>query len=260
METQETPTLAPTPAPQAPAKEPPKEIIVTIEPKATAKPKKRVTKKKVVVEESKTAALPFPDYRKNIKLFNRWDTNIEVKDLGLKNYINLTPVFVPYTAGRTIKKQFWKTKKSIVERLTAKLMVAGHRGKKHYWTSNINTGKITTQYRVIIATFETIERKTKKNPVEVLVRALEQGTPREGVATIEYGGVRYPKAADMAPQRRVDLALRWMVQGAFIASRKHKKSMADALADEIMAAAAGDVKSVCVGKRSELERQAGASR
>jgi ribosomal protein S7 len=36
--------------------------------------------------------------------------------------------------------------------------------------------------------------------------------------------------------------------------------MADALADEIMAAAAGDVKSVCVGKRSELERQAGASR
>jgi hypothetical protein len=87
METQETPTSTPTipiPTPQAPAKEAPKEIIVTIEPKASVKPKKKVTKKKII-EEPKTAAAPFPDYRKNIKLFNRWDTNIEVKDLGLKN-------------------------------------------------------------------------------------------------------------------------------------------------------------------------------
>ena len=236
-------------------------VDVAVEPKAEAKPKKKVVKKKPVEEVSAAPKVePFPNYRQNIKLFGRWSPIVEVKDQGLKPYINLNPVLVPYTAGRTIKKQFWKSKKSIVERLAAKLMIAGHKGKKHYWTSNINTGKIATQYRLIIQTFDAIEKKTKKNPLEVLVRALEQGTPREGVATIEYGGVRYPKAADMAPQRRIDLALRWIVQSAFMSSRKHKKMMFDALADEIIATAAGDAKSSCITKKTELERQAAASR
>ncbi|MEM2874126.1 MAG: 30S ribosomal protein S7 [Candidatus Nanoarchaeia archaeon] len=195
-----------------------------------------------------------------MKLFGRWSTNVEVRDIGLKPYINLTPVVVPYSAGRTIKKQFWKSKKSIVERLAAKLMVPGHKGKKHYWTSNVCTGKIATHYKLIIDTFDAIEKKTNKNPIEVLVRALEAGTPREGIATIEYGGVRYPKAADMAPQRRIDLALRWMVQGAFVASRKYKKPMSAALADEIIATAANDAKANCIMKKTELERQAAASR
>jgi small subunit ribosomal protein S7 len=197
----------------------------------------------------------------DFKVFGRWSMDIQVFDQGLKPYLNLTGYYVPYTAGRTIEKQFWKSKKSIVERLMAKLMVTGHKGKKHLWTSNYNTGKTPTQYKIIKKTFEIIEQRTKKNPIEVLVRALEVGSPKEGIATIEYGGVRYPKAADLAPQRRIDLALRWMTQGAFTSSHKGKKHIWDALADELVGTASGDPqKSHCLAKKLELERQAGASR
>lgn len=223
------------------------------------KPKvKRARKAKEKKKEEETK--PLPNYRENIKLFGRWSTNVEVHDVALKPYLNLNAVYVPYSAGRAIKKQFWKSKKSIIERLGLKLMVTGHKGKKHYWTSNVNTGKTTTHFIIIKKAFETIEKKTGKNPVEVLVRAIEASSPREGIATIEYGGVRYPKAADLAPQRRIDLVLRWIVLGAFLASLKGKKHMADTLADEIMATAAGDPKSTAVSKRTDLERQAAASR
>ncbi len=197
----------------------------------------------------------------HLKIFNRWPMDVAVNDLGLKNYININPLIVPWSAGRNIKKQFWKSKKSIVERLMLKLMVAGHKGKKHFRTSNVNTGKLATQYSTIKKTFELIEQRTKKNPIEVFVRALEVGSPREGIATIEYGGVRYPKSADMAPQRRVDLCLRWMTQTAFAQSAKGKKHVWTALADEIMATANGDTtKSNCLTKKQDLERQSGASR
>lgn len=197
----------------------------------------------------------------NFKIFGRWPADVVVMDQGLKPYINLTPYYFPFSAGRSIKKQFWKSKKSIIERLMGKLLVPGHKGKKHVWTSGVQGGKTITVYNIIKKTFEIIEAKTKKNPVEVFVRALEVGSPREGVATIEYGGVRYPKAADLAPQRRIDLALRWMTQGAFMGSRKNKKHIWDALADEIIVTANNDVsKSMCISKRLELERQASASR
>jgi small subunit ribosomal protein S7 len=218
---------------------------------------KRVRKPK---EKKKEEVRPLPNYRANIKLFGRWPTNVEVRDAGLKPYVNLNAVYVPYSAGRAIKKQFWKSKKSIVERLALKLMVTGHKGKKHYWTSNVNTGKGSTQFRVIIDAFEIIEKKTGKNPIEVLVKAIETGSPREGIATIEYGGVRYPKAADLAPQRRIDLVLRWIIQGAFLASLKGKNHIQQTLADEIIATAAGDSKATAMSKRTDLERQAAASR
>ena len=197
----------------------------------------------------------------HLKLFNKWSTDFEIRDLGLKPYLNISPMVVPYSAGRNIKKQFWKSKKSIVERLILKLMATGHKGKKHYWTTRSQTGMLATQFNVIKKTLEIVEQKTKKNPVEVLVRAFEVASPREGVATIEYGGVRYPKAADMSPQRRIDLCLRWMTQGAFNASRKNKRHVWDALADEIIAASNNDAtKSNCLTKRTDLERQAGGSR
>jgi len=197
------------------------------------------------------------------KIFDRWDTSIEVHDMGLKAYINLSPVLVPYSAGRTVKKQFHKSKKNIVERLMAKLFVAGHKGKKHWRTSHHNTGKITTVHKIVEKAFEIIEQKTKKNPIEVLVRAIEAGSPKEGTATIEYGGMRYPKAVDLAPQRRIDLALRWITQGAYAASAAAgtKKRIWETLADEIIATANKDAaKSNCIKKKTELERQAAASR
>ena len=74
-----------------------------------------------------------------------------------------------------------------------KMMVSGHRGKKHVRTSHHQTGKSAKIYKLTKEAFEIIEKRTNKNPVEVLVRAIEKGSPKEGIATIEYGGVRYPK-------------------------------------------------------------------
>ena len=218
-----------------------------------AKQHQTETKPEVLVKEVKS--------KFNFKLFGKWPWDVQVLDLGLKPYINLTPFYVPYSAGRAIKKQFWKSKKSIVERLMLKLMVTGHKAKKHYWTSGVQPGKLSTQYGLVKKTFEIIEQKTKKNPIEVFVRAIETGSPAEGIATIEYGGVRYHKAADLAPQRRVDLVLRWMTQGAFAGSRKNKRHVWEALADEIIGTANNDqVKSNSLAKKLELERQAAANR
>ncbi len=113
---------------------------------------------------------------------------------------------------------------------------------------------------MIKETFEIIEQKTKKNPVEVFVRALENAAPREEITTIEYGGARYPKAVECAPQRRLDVAMRMMVQGAYGSHFNTKKKMTQALADEIIKAYSMDQSSNAIAKKLELERQADASR
>ncbi len=199
-----------------------------------------------------------------LKLFDKWDTSeVIVSDIGLRRYINLSPVLVPMTQGRDIAKQFWKSKKPIVERLINRLFVTGHRGKKHTRTSSVFTGKKQLSCNIVKEAFEIIETKTKKNPVQVFVKALENGAPSEGIATIEYGGVRYPKSMDVSPQRRIDLSLRWLTQNASAASAsaKAKKTISQCLADEIMATADSDqAKSNTIKKSVELQRQAEASR
>lgn len=197
----------------------------------------------------------------DIKLFNRWDTSaIKVVDPGLQDYINIRPIMIPRTGGRNVGTQFWKTKNNVVERLINKIMIPGHKGKKHKITSGHCGGKGTTAYAIVEKTFSIIERKTNKNPVEVFVKALENAAPREEITTIEYGGARYPKAVECAPQRRVDFALRLMVQGAYAASFGKKKSIEDALSEEIIKAYNMDQASIALGKKLELERQADASR
>lgn len=238
-----------------PVKEPKKEKAE----KPAPEPVKEAPKEEKPVEAPKKVEkkLSF-----SFKIFNRWEPNVVVADMGLRRYINLKPILIPFSQGRTIGKQFWKSEKHIVERLILRMMVTGHRGKKHYHSSGHHTGKYTTTSKLVKEAFEIIEQKTKKNPIQVLVEALERGSPKEGVTTIEYGGVRYPKAVDLSPQRRIDLTIRWMCQGAYHAKagRGKKQSTAQALADQIMLAAAGDQKANAVQKSFELERQAHASR
>lgn len=196
-----------------------------------------------------------------IKLFNRWDTSgIKVQDEGLKRYINLDPIIVPKTGGRNSNQQFHKSKYNIIERLVNKLMVPGHRGKKHKRSSGRCTGQGLKKLKMIEETFKIIEQKTKKNPVEVFVRALENAAPREEITTIEYGGARYPKAVECAPQRRLDLAMRMMIQGSFAKTFKSKRTMIESLSDEIIKAYNTDQTSNAIAKKLELERQADASR
>lgn len=196
-----------------------------------------------------------------IKMFGKWPMEgISVKDPGLANYISVKPVFVPRTGARYAQQKFYKSKISIVERLMNKLMVSGHRGKKHTVTSYTMSGKSAQAFRIITRVLGALEQKTKQNPVKILVAAVENAAPREEIVSIEYGGARYPKAVDCSPQRRVDLVLKYFVQGAMAKSFNNKKTFAEALSEEIANAFSRSPTSHAISKKLELERQAEASR
>ncbi|PIU89279.1 30S ribosomal protein S7, partial [archaeon CG_4_10_14_0_2_um_filter_Archaea_38_6] len=113
-----------------------------------------------------------------MKLFNKYDTSgVTVSDPGLQKYINLKPILLPKSQGRNETKKFWKSKAHIVERLMLKMSVTGHKGKKHWRTSGRNTGKYTIQHKNVTSAFKIIEDKTKQNPVQILVNAVEKASP-----------------------------------------------------------------------------------
>ncbi|MFH0868193.1 MAG: 30S ribosomal protein S7 [Candidatus Woesearchaeota archaeon] len=196
-----------------------------------------------------------------IKAFNRWGVEgIQVDDLGLQSYITLKPRIVPKTGARYAKNRFHKSKIFIVERLINKIMVPGHKSKKHFKTSSHITGKANKASSIVENVFELIEKQTKENPIKVFVKALENAAQREEIITIEYGGARYPKALECAPQRRVDTTLRYMAQGAYHKSFNSKKSIETCLAEEIINAYRLNAASNAISKKLEVERQADASR
>ena len=196
-----------------------------------------------------------------IKAFNKWSSEgIKVDDPGLMSYITIQPRIVPKTGARYAKNRFHKSKIFIVERLINKLMVPGHKSKKHFKTSGHITGKAQTAYTIVEKSFDAIERQLKENPIKVFVKALENASQREEIVTIEYGGARYPKALECAPQRRVDLALRHMAQGAYQKSFNSKKSIIDCLSEEIVNAYRMSNASNAIARKLEVERQADASR
>jgi len=196
-----------------------------------------------------------------IKAFNRWDTKgIVVNDAGLKPYISVEPRIVPKTGATYAGSKFYKSKLFIVERLINKLMVPGHKGKKHKYTSSLVTGKGQSAYKLVEEALSTIEQRTKKNPIQVLVTAIENAAPREDIVSIEYGGARYPKAVDCSPQRRIDVALRNIVQGAYAKTFNNRRKFAECLAMEIIDAYNLSSNSNAIAKKLMTERQTEASR
>ena len=197
----------------------------------------------------------------DIKIFNRWSLEgIKVDDPGLQQYVTLQPRIVPKTGAKYAGNKFHKSKTFIVERLINKLMVPGHKSKKHFKTSGHITGKAQTAYGIVEETFKQIEKTTKENPIKVFVKALENAAQREEIVTIEYGGARYPKAVECSPQRRVDLALRYMTQGAYHRTFNTKKSIVSSLAEEIVSAYRMSSASNAIAKKLEIERQSDSSR
>jgi len=196
----------------------------------------------------------------NFKIFNLYDiSEIEVKDPGLKPIINLQPKLIVKSHGRNVQKG-GQVKVNIVERLMNRIGVSGHRGKKHKIILGISTGKYSKNMATVLKAFEIIEKRTQKNPVEVLVRAIENSSPRDEITVIEYGGARYPQAVDVAPIRRVSLSLRWITQGASDKAFNKKKVLAEALAEEIMLAADNNSESFAMKKKNESEKQADSAR
>ena len=182
-------------------------------------------------------------------LFDEWDlSSVEVEDPGVKKYIQFSEPAVN-TGGKHAHQQFNKSNLSIVERLINKMM-RGHD----------NTGKKLKIYNIVKKAFKIINKRTGDNPVQLLIKAIENAGPREETVRLKYGGISVPKAVDTASQRRVDLALMYIAQGSQRASFKSKRTIEDCLASEIIAASKNDVRSFSVGKKEEKERIAKAAR
>ena len=114
--------------------------------------------------------------------------------------------------------------------------------------------------KIVLKCLKIIEDKTKKNPVQVLVSAIENAAPRDGVTVIEYGGARYPQAVDISPLRRVTMTLRYMVWGSHDKSFNKKTKIESALADEIIKAYKGETDSFAMAKKNDSEKQADSAR
>jgi small subunit ribosomal protein S7 len=108
--------------------------------------------------------------------------------------------------------------------------------------------------------FEIINIRTGKNPVEILVQAVENAAPAEDTTRLSYGGVVYHLSVDIAPQRRIDLSLRNLTEGARKNAANNPRSLPETIADELILAANNDIKSAGVAKRNEIERIAQSSR
>jgi small subunit ribosomal protein S7 len=185
-----------------------------------------------------------------IKLFQKWSfKDINVNDLGLQRYLNLTPMVAPHSMGRHEHQRFRKANVNIVERLINNLMRPGK-----------NTGKKAKSANIVKQAFEIINLRTGKNPVEILAQAVENSSPCEDTTRISYGGVVYHLSVDVAPQRRIDLAIRHITEGARAASANNPRSIEECVADELVLAANNDIKSAGIAKRHEIERVAQSSR
>ncbi|RLI99400.1 MAG: 30S ribosomal protein S7 [Candidatus Aenigmatarchaeota archaeon] len=194
-------------------------------------------------------------------LFGRWDlSQVKVEDPGLVRYINLAPVFVPRTCGRFSTNNVYKTKISIVERFINKLYVSGHRGKKHKLTSGRNVGKSQMLYNTVKKAFEIIEQRTKQNPVQVLVKAIENAALYEEVVGYRVGGIIARKAVVTSPQRRVDVALRLIAQNIQSVAFKNKKSLEEVIADELISIYNNDTRNNVIRERLRIEKEAEGAR
>ncbi|MEM0366043.1 MAG: 30S ribosomal protein S7 [Acidilobaceae archaeon] len=183
-------------------------------------------------------------------LFGKWSyIGVEVRDLSLKKYISLKPVILPHTGGRHEHRRFGKAEVPLVERLINKLMRPGRSG-----------GKKQLAYNIVKTAFDLIYLETGENPLQILVRAIEKAAPREETTRIMYGGITYHVSVDVSPQRRVDLALRFITEGARLCAFNNPRPIEECLAEEIIRTSRGDPQSYSIRQKEEIERIALSSR
>lgn len=188
------------------------------------------------------------DFPKTFPLLQKYDpSEVKIEDRGLARYICLEPRL--FTGAQHANKQFGKAKIYILERLVNNLMRT-----EHY------DGKKMKAYRVVEEAFDIIANKTKKNPIQVLVDAIQNAAPKEEVTRLYFGGISVPKSVDVSPLRRLDIALRNLCLGAVSKGKVKKGGIERRLADEIIKAANNDPSSYAISQKEEMERVAKSAR
>ncbi|MBI4210553.1 MAG: 30S ribosomal protein S7 [Candidatus Diapherotrites archaeon] len=197
-------------------------------------------------------------------VFGKWDpSEVVIRDPSLTRYVSLRSKKIPHTFGKVTRHRFEKGTLSIVERLINKVMRSGQGKRKlsgKYIRGRGGCGKKIMAMHIIEDAFMIVEKRANKNPLQVLVDAIQNAGPREDVTRISKGGVSYTVSVDVAPLKKVDESLKNLALAAFSGSFNSKTSAAEALAKELIATAAEDNTSMSVRRRDEVERIAKASR
>ncbi len=190
-------------------------------------------------------------------LFGKYSVNgIIVNDQSMQKYVHFTPRQYPNIFGRRKYRSYYNSHINIVERLITKLMRGGTGkkvGGKVIRTEGRLQGKKIKVMHVVEDAFDTIS-KTGKNPVQVLVTALESAAPIEDTTRVRYGGISYNVAVGISARRRVDVALKNIALSALIGAFKKKKTLSQALADELLLASSKSPDSYAIKKRVEVQR------
>lgn len=191
-------------------------------------------------------------------LFEKYETkDIVVEDQSLVRYVKLSKRSYPNIFGRRKYQSYYLSHVDAVERLISKLMRGGTGRKisgKVIRRKGALQGKKLKVMHIVEEAFEIIQKRTNKNPLQVFIDALQNAAPIEDTTRVRYGGISYNVAVGISSQRRFDVALRHVALAGLMSSFKNKKTLAEALANEIMLAATNSPDSYAVKKRVEVER------
>ena len=186
-------------------------------------------------------------------LFGKYAYTEKVNDISVieQTAINSSKanIIVPHTSGRYQVKRFRKAQCPIIERLTNSLMYHGR-----------NNGKKCLAIKIVKQTMDIIALITNKNPIRVVLDAIAVAGPREDSTRIGSGGAVKKTAVDVSPLRRINIGIYLITCGAREASFRTNKNIAECLADELIACAAGTNSSYAIRKKEEIERAAKANR
>jgi small subunit ribosomal protein S7 len=116
-------------------------------------------------------------------------------------------------------------------------------------------GKKTVAKKIVYGAFDIIKEKTKKDPAEIFELALKNASPLLEVKPKRVGGATYQVPMEVKGERKLALALRWIILGA---KAKKGKGMKDKLSAEIMDAANNT--GWAVKKKADVHRMADANR
>lgn len=116
-------------------------------------------------------------------------------------------------------------------------------------------GKKSTAERIVYGALDKIAERSKRNPIEIFERSLENLRPVVEVKSRRVGGATYQVPVEVRPSRRTALAMRWLVESA---RNRGEKSMPLRLAGEIMDSVEG--KGAAMKKREDVHRMAEANK
>ena len=121
--------------------------------------------------------------------------------------------------------------------------------------SLLKKGKKHTARGILYGAFDLIEEKTKNKPLDVFKKAVNNASPMIEVRARRVGGATYQVPTEVRPERRTALAIRWLIS---YAKERSDTSMAQKLASELMAAAAGE--GGAIKKKDDVHRMAEANK